>query len=78
MKAIANYGLAPTFEDRAWKEAVLEIHFVRGRDAASPVVCPPLKNSVAVDFIRFIRPERKFGSVEELKAQIAADIAGLV
>lgn len=28
-KGIANYGIAPTFGDRAWKEPVLEVHMLR-------------------------------------------------
>lgn len=28
-KGIANYGLAPTFGDRAWKEPVMEVHLLR-------------------------------------------------
>lgn len=49
-RAIANYGVAPTFGERAWATPTLEVHF-----------------------LRFIRPERKFSSTEELKSQIAAD-----
>lgn len=69
-RAIANYGHAPTFGDRAWKEPVLEVHFleeVAGRSGGD-----------AVEFVKFIRPERKFASSAELQAQIAADIADLV
>jgi riboflavin kinase / FMN adenylyltransferase len=28
-----------------------------------------------VRFLRFLRPEKKFGSLDELKAQIGADVA---
>lgn len=34
--------------------------------------------SIRTQLLRFIRPERRFGSVDELKAQIAADIAAAV
>ena len=73
-RAIANYGLAPTFGDRAWKTPVLEVHLLDGAADSSADIGP----AVRVEFLRFIRPERRFGSVEELKAQIAADIADLV
>ncbi len=73
VKSIANFGYAPTMGDAAWKEKILEIHF-KGD-------CPAeVKNFVdgseyKVEFVRFIRPERKFATFEELKSQIAADCA---
>jgi len=68
--AIANYGLAPTFGERAWERPVLEVHF----SGAAPVVAQS-PGPVAVEFERFVRGERKFGSVEELARQIEADCA---
>ena len=68
---IANYGLAPTFGDRAWKIPVLEVHF------PSPPMLPSQQDRCVVEFSRFIRPERKFASVEELKSQVAADVAAV-
>ena len=69
VNGIANYGLAPTFGERAWASPVLEVHF---RDASC---LPSPRNSHAVEFVRFVRPERKFASVEDLKSQIAEDFA---
>ena len=107
-RAIANYGFAPTFGERAWSEPTLEIHFLecsrvarntmecsrvarntmecsrvaRGTEGACAKNCTPSDSrgceKLRVEFSSFLRPERKFGSVEELKAQIAADIANLV
>ena len=68
-KAIANYGLAPTMGDKAWREPTMEMHFLH---------CPPPPLSstlVNVGLLRFIRKEMKFDSVEDLKRQIAADCA---
>ena len=68
-KAIANYGLAPTMGDEAWREPTMEIHFLH---------CPPpplSSASVNVGLLRFIRREMKFGSVDDLRRQIAADCA---
>lgn len=72
-RAIANYGLAPTMGARAWTEPVLEMHFVESagiedgrRETADETV---------VSVIRFIRPERKFNTIDDLKRQIAADCA---
>ena len=68
-KGVANYGLAPTMGDEAWHVPVLEIH-VLGSSPADFV-----SKSAAVDFVRFIRPERKFASIDDLKRQIAVDCA---
>ncbi len=66
--AVANFGYAPTMGADAWKEPVLEIHFGKAPDA-------PFAEGdfVAAEFLRFIRPERRFASREELFAQIAED-----
>lgn len=66
-RGIANYGVAPTMGERQWHEPVLEIHFPGL--AAAPTTAAP----VAVDFLRFIRPERKFASAAALREQIARD-----
>lgn len=65
---VANFGLAPTMGETAWKEPVLEVHFpgaTKLDDAG--------EECVKVKFVDFIREERKFGSIEELKRQIAED-----
>ena len=66
--AIANYGVAPTFGENAWDSPVLELHFID----TVPQIAPG--DETMVSFRRFIRPERRFSSVEELRAQIAKDI----
>lgn len=64
--AVANYGLRPTVE--LAHEPRLEIHVLAD--------CPyAAGDRVSVEWIRFLRPERKFGDVGELKAQIARDVA---
>ena len=73
-RAVVNWGVAPTFGERAWEKPVLEAHFLglppdgvgksRGGNADS---------GITVEFLRFLRPERKFDSFEALKAQIARD-----
>lgn len=63
---VANYGLRPTVERTA--EPRLEVH-VLGE-------CPlGAGDGVTVEWLRFLRPERKFAGVEELRAQIALDRA---
>ncbi len=67
VKGIANFGVAPTMGERAWPEPVMEIHFL-----ASP---PRPEPGLRVRLLQFLRSERKFASVDELKAQIAEDCA---
>ena len=73
LHGIANYGFAPTMGDKAWASPILEIHFlgVSFDSLNSFNSCSELP----VSFLRFIRPERKFDSIEDLKRQIAADCA---
>lgn len=66
-RAVANWGVAPTMGDRAWREPVLEVHVISGGPVAAP-------KTLAVDFLAFIRPERVFSGEDALRRQIAADI----
>ena len=68
-KAIANYGLAPTMGESSWSRPILEIHFL----GSTPI--PSTYTSIPVEFARFVREERKFDSIDDLKRQIAADCA---
>lgn len=70
IRGIANYGLAPTMGERSWRQPTLEVHF-QISDPSSPIPDP----SSPVSFLRFIRSEKKFASLADLKAQIAADCA---
>lgn len=63
--AVANYGLAPTFKENAWKTPVLEVHLLDGE--------PCDFKSVKVEFIEFLRDERKFDSLDGLKKQLMLD-----
>ena len=71
LKGIVNYGLAPTMGDRAWAAPILEVHLLGNRTIEQS----EQSNNLPVSFLRFIRPERKFDSIDELKRQIAADCA---
>lgn len=63
-KAIANIGIRPTFN---LEKPILEVHiFNFDRDI--------YKKYVEVEFVKFIRDEKKFDSVEDLKKQIENDI----
>ncbi len=65
LPAVANYGLRPTVEQSI--EPRLEIHLL--------VPCPyGPGDPVVVEWVKFLRPEKKFSGVEELKAQIAKDV----
>ena len=66
LPAIANLGVRPTFarDDKP----VLEVHLL---DFEGDLYGRELE----LCFLEFLRPERKFANVEELKEQISADIA---
>ena len=63
-KGIANVGYRPTFNG---KNLLLEVNIFG--------INKYLYNKVLnIDFIKFIRPEKKFKDLEELKKQISTDI----
>lgn len=64
-RAIANLGYAPTLQDR--KSPVLEAHLL---DLEKDLDV----NFAQVVFEKFIRPEKKFSCLEELKKQIYKDV----
>ena len=72
MRGVANYGIAPTMGECAWSSPVLEIHIL-GSPAGRTVRAIEQANSPSVSFVDYLRPERKFASVEELQRQIAED-----
>lgn len=64
LHAVANYGLRPTVEQAI--EPRLEVHLLGA--------CPFGEGDpVTVEWLRFLRPEMKFGSADELRAQIRRD-----
>jgi riboflavin kinase/FMN adenylyltransferase len=64
LPGVANYGLRPTVAPAGGP--LLEVHVL------GP--CPFATGSrVTVEWLKFLRPEQKFASVEELRAQIARD-----
>ena len=60
---VANFGKRPTFDK---KDALLEVHLF---DFAGDLY----GKTLVVAFVAFLRAERKFAGLDELKAQIAAD-----
>ena len=65
LPAVANLGTRPTVNQGT--ELRLEVHLLdieRDLYGETPEIC----------FVEFIRTEQKFGSLEELKAQVAKDI----
>lgn len=63
--AIANLGIAPMI--RSSSEPILEVHLLEAH-------LDLYGKEVEVEFGEFVRPERLFDSIENLKAQIALDI----
>ncbi len=62
--AVANYGLRPTVETAT--EPRLEVHLL------GPCILGE-GDHVKVEWLRFLRPEKKFAGLAELRAQIALD-----
>lgn len=61
---VANYGLRPTVEQSS--EPRLEVHLLDG--------CPfDAGDQITVEWLRFLRSEKKFGDLEQLRSQIAQD-----
>ena len=64
IRGVANYGLRPTVENSTSPR--LEAHLLG--------VCPFGENeSVKIELLHFLRPERKFAAIDELRAQIEQD-----
>lgn len=64
LRAVANYGLRPTVEQTS--EPRLEVHVLD--------VCPfEVGDEITVEWLHFLRPEKKFTDVEELRIQIGRD-----
>ncbi len=68
LRGVANLGLRPTI-DEAYKPVRLEVHVVGGWQG-NLYGC-----ELTVELRRFVRPERRFDSLEALRAQMAADVA---
>lgn len=66
-KGICNVGIKPTLNDLSINTPITET-FIFDFDGDL------YGKEIEVKFIRFIRPERKFSSLEELKTQIGLDI----
>ncbi len=67
VRGLANCGVAPTLGAQRWPTPVLEIHFPGCKAAFVPAA------PFTVVFVRFVREERTFASLNELTRQIACD-----
>lgn len=65
LPAVMNFGLRPTVEQTTAPQ--LEIHLLGAGSPFGPGA------RLRVEWLRFLRPERKFAGVEELRAAISAD-----
>jgi riboflavin kinase / FMN adenylyltransferase len=66
-RGVANYGLRPTIEHSQPVRPLLETHLL-GRGPA-----PGPRARVRVEWLEFLRPEKKFPSFDALRQQIARD-----
>ena len=65
LPGVCNIGLRPTVDDSA-TAPVVEVHLL---DFSADLV----GESLSIEFVKFLRPERKFAGIGELTAQIALD-----
>jgi riboflavin kinase/FMN adenylyltransferase len=63
-KGVANYGVRPTVNQT--NQPLLEVHLLE----SSPLT---YGDKITVNWLHFLRPESKFGSLEELRRQIEGD-----
>ncbi len=66
LPAITNVGIRPTIHSQS--AVVIESHVLAGLDQTL------YGERIGVEFISFVREEKKFGSLDELKKQIATDV----
>jgi len=66
-RGVANYGVRPTLEHPQPARPLLETHLL------GPGRAPGPRATVRVEWLEFLRPEKKFPSFEALKKQIARD-----
>ena len=64
-RAVANYGLRPTVEQTSTPQ--LEVHVIE------PECGYLIGDALRVEWLAFLRPEEKFGTIDELRTQIAHD-----
>jgi riboflavin kinase/FMN adenylyltransferase len=64
LKGVANYGLRPTVTQTT--RPLLEVHLLETSSLT-------YGDKLTVSWLHFLRPESKFGSMEELRLQIARD-----
>lgn len=64
LKGVANYGLRPTVEQAT--RPLLEVHLLEPSSLT-------YGDKLTVNWLQFLRPESKFGSLEELRQQIGHD-----
>ena len=71
LHGVANYGLRPTVEKNETADPLFEVHLL-GEGGYSVYQSGDL---ISLNLLSFIRPEKKFDSLEALKSQIARDKA---
>jgi len=69
-KAICNIGIKPSVASYQSQNPLLEVHILNFKDEI-------YGKKIAIEFIKFIRSEKKFANIQELKMQIEMDIEAL-
>ena len=68
---VANYGLRPTVEQEEVREPLFDVHLLGDGEYS----VHQSGDSISLSLLKFIRPEKKFDSMDSLKVQIVRDKA---
>jgi riboflavin kinase / FMN adenylyltransferase len=68
-RGVANYGMRPTVARAPATQPLLEVHLLDAVRAPGP------RAKLRVEWLEFLRPEKKFPTLEALRRQIARDCA---
>ncbi|MGN0834395.1 MAG: riboflavin biosynthesis protein RibF [Candidatus Spyradosoma sp.] len=71
-RGVANYGVRPTVERSGAPVPLLETHLT---DVPAGVRVPTYGDAVVVEWLDFLREERRFASVAALREQLVRDVA---
>lgn len=68
-----NFGVAPTLNRGSTRGLYLESHLIDWASSGDHRPLPSVDHPIQIEFLRFLRPERKFADTGALQEQIAQD-----
>lgn len=70
LRGVANFGVRPTVESGNVAEPLLEVHLL---DVPEGEKIPTYGDEICVEWLNFLRPEQRFGSVDALRERLIED-----